>query len=382
MVRQVLVSLLALVFVGVGHAYGDVTYSYIAGSTTYSNTSGSTVSVPIYLKESVTTTGSDQTSLINRYFAQGFNNPYQGVSSIGVAVEEMSATDSANRSQILGGPIVTPSGGYPGVSNNAGWTFAPDFTYSFTQVVGSTPTAMTGGSSAARLYQNVNDSGTGVSGNNIQVKAALIGTNSSTNKNNQTGAVTDATYAGNTTTAYGDGKVLIGTLTIQVGNGTTTFLVQPLSKAAFTNPASSTFNTNTNTGANGTGSGVASPLNGSTIDTVLAVDKSVFALNTSNTPIYLDTSYTGTSTQRTGNATYDTYNAINFSFTAATGPDASPVSSSFLPFYTANPAAFQFTVAAVPEPGSIVLCGLAVFAGAGAKARRRWKRRTRASLVG
>ena len=68
---------------------------------------------------------------------------------------------------------MTPTNGsYNGVGNTNGFTFSPNFQYTFTQ--SGISGTQTGGSSQSILYQNVNDAN-GVNGNNLQVKVALLG---------------------------------------------------------------------------------------------------------------------------------------------------------------------------------------------------------------
>ena len=361
MARHISAIALVLTLLAVRPAHADVTYNYIAGASSYTGTSGVTVvSVPIYLQETVTATGTDQTSLIDRVFTQAaFTNAFTGISSVGVAVEQ-TAQSGATPAQIQGPVVVTPTGeGFSGIQNNAGFTFAPDFQYSGM------------GSSASVLYQNVNVASTGFNGNNLQVKVALLATNSTIGSvNSQDGETTqsNATYtAGNGATGrYGSGKILIGSLSIKVGSGTTTFQVEPLAASTFQNPSTSTFNGVTNDGTHGTGSGLTTSLSGINTATVLAAN--VFPTSNS-AKILLDSSYTSSSTQIGGNASEDTYNTVN-EINPIKGPDAVPASSSFLPFYTANATPFVFTVAAVPEPGSLALCGLIALVGGGFAARR------------
>ena len=211
------------------------------------------------------------------------------------------------------------------------------------------------------IFQNVNDP-TGVSGNNLQVKAALTGSPSNADIDMQQGANTDV-----------NGKILIGTLKIYSGVGATTFTVEPLASTNFTNPASSTFNTlsNQTSGAPGTAVNATTPLSGANptagVSTVLAAN--MFG----STPINLDQSYN--SNTRPSSASYNTFVSLA-SMTATAGPNAVPPSSSMLPFYTAStPPFFAFTVTAVPEPGSLMLCGLLAVTGAGLETRRRAKKR-------
>jgi PEP-CTERM motif len=366
MARHILVFALVLALYAVGPAHADVTYTYIAGASSYTGTSGSTVvSVPLYLQEMVTASGSDQTSLIDRVFAQtGFHNVYYGVSSIGVAVEQ-TAQSGTTPAQIQGPVIVSPTlGAYNGIMNNPGFTFAPDFLYGpLTQ--GGVSGTFSGASKASVLYQNVNQAN-GLNGDNLQVQVALLGTSSSAGLTSQNGEVTNT---GSGTDTFGTGKILIGTLSILVGSGTTTFQVEPLANSHFTNPATSTFNTLTNNGSNGTGPGATS-LSGVNTATVLAANMFPLTSNTSNTTILLDQS--NNPQTRNPSASYDTFNTINSTLgTPTAGPDASSPGSSFLPLYSSPGTVFVFTVAAVPEPSSLALCGLAVAAGAGWTARRR-----------
>src|SRR5258708_2801340 len=88
----------------------DVGYAYVADQASYSGITGSTVSVQLYLVESVTQSGTDQTSLINRYFANAdFSVTYSGISSIGLGVEQTGLSSGGVKSQILGPSIFTPA---------------------------------------------------------------------------------------------------------------------------------------------------------------------------------------------------------------------------------------------------------------------------------
>jgi hypothetical protein len=369
MARHIFAFALVLALLAVGPAHADVMYNYVAGASSYTGVSGVTmVSVPIYLQETVTTTGTNQTSLIDRVFEQpGFQNVFYGVSSIGVAVEQTGQSGGVTPAQIQGPVIVTPNpGAYNGIMNNAGFTFAPDFVYNGLMQGGVSGT-FNGGSSASILFQNVNDSN-GFNGNNLQVKVALLAGVNSMGGSGINAQNAEVTNNGTNTDTFGTGKILIGTLTIKVGSGTTTFQVEPLASSHLTNPASSTFNTLTNNGTNGTGVGPTS-LSGVNTGTVLAANMFPLTADTTNKTILLDVSYT--TQTRNGSASYDTYNTIN-STTPTAGPDVLPTpTTSFLPFYTANATPFVFTVAAVPEPSSMALCGLIAVVGAGYAARRR-----------
>jgi hypothetical protein len=171
---------------------------------------------------------------------------------------------------------------------------------------------------------------------------------------------------------YGTGKILIGTLNIVVGNGTTTFRTEPASAANLTVPAGTTFfNTLANSGSsgNGTNPGATTPLSGSSALPATVLAANMFPNTTGgSTVVNLDQSYT--STTRSGSTSYDTFNSLQ-STAATAGPDAKPASTSFLPFYTASGTVSVFTVTSVPEPGSLALCGFAVAFGAGWVARRR-----------
>ena len=254
---------------------------------------------------------------------------------------------------------MTPSANiYNGVANSTGFTFGPDFQYTFNQNgVGQ----LTGGGPQSILYQGVNDPN-GANGNNLQVKAAFStsGANSNLGFNKQNGELTDGNY-NFTTDTYASGMILIGTLRIFPGTGTTSFKVVPLATTNMTNPSSSTFNTLSNQTAlfPGTGAGLTTRLSSGGD----GLPATVLAANMfGSTPVDLDTSYN--SQTRSGSTAFNTFNSIN-SATATAGPNASPASTSFLPFYTADPTAAVFTVTAIPEPGSMALCGLAVIAGAG-----------------
>ena len=236
--------LLLLLFAVVREAHADVGFSYLADQSSYSGVNGSFVSVKLYLVETVTSNGSNQTSLINRYFANAdFSISYSGVASIGVGVVQTGLSSGGANSQILGPSVFTPNAPYNGVSNNAGFTFGPDFTYHFNQNTSSLGTVpMIGGGNMSQLYQNLDDPITGFNGNNIQVKAALGATNSIHDYNMQHGVLSDAPYDA-LNDLYGSGKILIGTLNIAVGQGTTTFEVKPLAQTTLTANASTTFNT-------------------------------------------------------------------------------------------------------------------------------------------
>jgi hypothetical protein len=369
MFRQILAATLFLFIVSVNQTFADVTYSYVTDLGAYSGPPGTPISVQLFLKETVTSVGNDTTSLINRTFATDkFNseNLFTGLASVGVAVQQTTLSAGGTASTIGNGQvIVTPSAGsYNGVGNTNGFTFGPNFQYTFTQ---NSVGQLTGGGPQALLYQNVNDAG-GSNGNNLQVKAAFNtnGVNSDQGFNKQNGVITDATYNGVSDT-YSTGMILIGTLHIYPGAGTTTFKVVPVSTTSMTNPNASTFNTLSNqaVGFPGTGAGLPtrlSPGGDGLPGTVLAAN--MFG----SAPIDLDTSYT--SQTRSGSTAYNTFNSIN-STTATAGPNASPASTSFLPFYSADPTAAVFTVTAVPEPGSLALCGLLAFAGAGYAGRRK-----------
>ena len=354
---------LLLVLVAVPKVLADVGYSYVADQASYSGVIGSTVSVKLYLVESVTQSGADQTSLINRYFTNAdFSVTYSGLSSVGLGVEQTGLTNGGTTSQILGPSIFTPSNvGYNGVANNAGFTFGPDFTYNFTQkTLAGGSMQLSGASGASALDQNLNDPVTGYNGNNLQVKVALGPTNSVNNYNMQNGVLTDAPYDA-VNDAYGSGKILVGTLTIAVGKGTTTFQVKPLAQTTLTANAQATFNTVVLNGAFGSTPGNATLLSGSTTATTLS-------MTAYGGPVNLDLSYT--SATRASNASINSFNTIN-SALPVDGPLLTPATASSLPFYTASGSVFTFTVAAVPEPGSIALCGLLVALGAVRLRRRR-----------
>ncbi|HEX3314967.1 MAG TPA: PEP-CTERM sorting domain-containing protein [Gemmataceae bacterium] len=345
----------------------DVGYSYVADQASYSGITGSSVSVKLYLVESVTSGGSDQTSLINRYFTNAdFSVTYSGIASVGLGVEQTGLSSGGASSQILGPSIFTPVGnpgipvGYNGIANNAGFTFAPNFTYNFTQNTSGGQVPMTGGSGFSQLDQNLNDPITGFNGNNLQVKAALGLLNSNNNYNMQNGILTDAAYVP-ASDIYLSGKILVGTLSIVVGKGTTTFAVKPLAQTTLTANPSATFNTIVLNGAFGSAPGTVTGLSGSTSATTLS-------MTAYGGPVSLDQSYT--SATRPSNASIDSFNTINSGLPVA-GPLLTPATASSLPFYTASGSPFVFTVASVPEPSGIALCGLLVALGAFRLRRRR-----------
>jgi hypothetical protein len=354
---------LVMIIAAADLARADVGYSYIADQASYSGIAGSLVTVKLYLVESVSQSGANQTSLINRYFATpDFSMTYSGLSSVGVGVEQTGLSNGGTTSQILGPSIFTPSNvGYNGVSNNAGFTFGPDFTYNFTQRVGSNNVPMTGGSSASRLYQNIDDPTTGFNGNNLQVRAALGTTNSVNFYNLQNGVPTNAPYdtAGD---RYGTGKILIGSLSISVGKGTTTFQIKPLAQTMLTNNTTSTFNTIAVTGLVGAQPGTVSTLSGSG-----GAGQTTLAATVFGGSVSLDQSYT--SDTRPHSITYNSFNTVSSQYPVA-GPSTGTASS--LPFYTASSTPFTFTVVAVPEPSSIALCGLlSIAVVAGVRRKRR-----------
>jgi hypothetical protein len=355
----------ALLFVlaAVRSACADVGYSYVADQANYTGVAGSIVTVKLYLVETVTQSGTNQTSLINRYFANSdFSVTYNGLSSVGIGVEQTGLSGGGVTSQILGPSIFTPTAGYNGVSNNAGFAFGPDFTYNFTQKVNGTNVPMTGGSKASVLYQNLNDPATNFNGNNIQVKAALVSGNSINNENSQNGVLTDAQY-NQPGDSFGTGKILIGTLSIAVGQGTTTFQVKPLAQTALTATPTTSFNTITLNGALGSTAGTVTTLSGATGQTTLTVPAF-------GGPVDLDQNYL--SATRPTSAAFNSFNTAA-SGVAVSGPSLSPATSSSLPFYTGTSEAgvFTFSVASVPEPSSIVLCGFLAAVGA----VRAWRRR-------
>jgi hypothetical protein len=358
---------LLLFVIAVHEVKADIGYSYVADQASYSGLPGSTVSVKLYLVETVTPSGTNQTSLINRYFANSnFSITYSGVSSIGLGVEQTGQSGSV-RSQILGPSIFSPTiVGYNGVANNAGFTFGPDFTYvDFTQNTSGGPVKMTGGSSIAMLYQNLNDPITGFNGNNLQVKAALVGNaNSMTGYNNQNGVLTDAVYDP-VNDVYSSGKILVGTLSISVGQGATTFQVKPLAQTTLQAGPTTSFNTIPLNGAFGSTSGTTTVLSGTSPSfapaTLLAVTAFGGAMN-------LDQSYTDGS--RPSSASFNSFNSVS-SLAPVTGPFTIPATSSALPAYAGTGSIFTFSVASVPEPSSFVLGGLLAAAGAVRLLRRR-----------
>ena len=248
MFRHIFASSLVLFIVSVSQSFADVTYSYMTDSATYTGVPGTPISVQLYLQETITVSGTDITSLINRTFATDkFNsqNLYRGISSVGVAVEQTGLSAGGTPSIIGTDVIVTPTAGsYNGVGNTSGFTFAPNFQYMFTQNTGGgNSVQLTGGGPQSILYQDVNDAN-GADGNNLQVKAAFNsnGLNSTKNFNKQNGVVTNGAYDSGSDT-YASGMILIGTLHIYPGSGTTTFSVVPLGGTNMTNPSSSSFNT-------------------------------------------------------------------------------------------------------------------------------------------
>ena len=136
---------LMLFLIAADVACADVGYSYVADQASYTGATGSMVTVKLYLVETVTQSGANQTSLINRYFANAdYSVTYSGLASVGVGVEQTGLSGGGVTSQILGpsifSPTVTSNGvttnaGYNGVANNAGFTFGSDFSYDFTQRV-------------------------------------------------------------------------------------------------------------------------------------------------------------------------------------------------------------------------------------------------------
>ena len=102
MFRQILAATLILFIVSVSPSFADVTYSYVTDATSYTGSPGTPVLVKLYLKETITASGTDTTSLINRTFATDkFNsqNLFTGLSSIGVAVEQTVVSPGATASR-------------------------------------------------------------------------------------------------------------------------------------------------------------------------------------------------------------------------------------------------------------------------------------------
>jgi len=368
---------MAATFAAVSQSRADVTYSYIADSSSYVGVAGTTADVKLYLLETVTPTSSGgrnpATSIVNMYFQDPtFANPdYTGVAQIGLGVTQVSVTGT--KSQILGGPIYTPDGAKPGIQNNAGFTFSTAFQYTY-----SSGGSKTGGNGLSQLYLNLDDKNNSAgNGNNMQVAAGLGQGQSAGGFDAANGVLTDAPYVGGSK-PYGTGKILVGTLHIQVGSGTTTFKVTPLAQTALqvgstVQPQSAVNNGVTLT----TVSGSDSRLNGSTGTTLLTTQ--IFNNPGVSNAVPLDV--TNQSEKYTGSATYNSYNSINDIPTTPpsgqAGPTAGPAkgTTSFLPYWTASTTPFAFTVgtAAVPEPSSMALCGLITAAGAAYGVKRRRK---------
>jgi len=375
---------LILLFAATCHSFADVTYSYVAENSSYTGTPGQIVDVKLYLQENVTATSSGgrnaTTSIINMAFqTPDQSSAYTGVATVGLGVNQTGLSAGGTTSQIQGPSVFTPGGAKAGVQNNAGWNFATAFQYTY-----NSSGSKTGGAGVSSIYQNLTDNlHPAFSGNNIQIVAGLNGTSAGGFDPNFA-VPTDATITGGGT--YGSGRVLVGTLHIMVQNGTTSFEVVPLALSSLTGKAGTVSAVNNNTAISSTGTNSA--LNGSKVSTILATQAFNLQKNSDGSGVtnnvYLDQTYqgnpyvneTGTSVKRQDSATFDTYNNVNDAnaFTGPTaGPSHAPATSSFLPFYNASATPFTFTVAAVPEPSSMALCGLITAAGAAYGVKRRRK---------
>jgi hypothetical protein len=436
---------LIMLFASIGLSRADVTYSYVAGNpgesvpvmgvgggttsvtggtAAWTGTTGQVLQIPIYLLETVTptasVTGNATTSIINTYWTDN-NSAFVGVGSVGFGLAQTGLASGATTSQIGSASDVVwtpPSGAagnkvggtpFPGVQNTTGFTFGDQFAGTFTLRSPGTATGgnvanrtgVQGGSDLSVIYQNLNNAN-GYNGNNLQVAASLeqTGTNGQNNTISQGATTNGLTLSGPNGNYVGTGVVLVGTVSVTVGTGKTTFQLTPLGSSQLTGPTSSSFNpsfdgfllarTNTGSSTNGLSyavgqfSGLPTPLSGGTQDTILG--NNVLSNGTTNN-VSLDQSFAAINgnNPRGSSSTFDTWISLasfNNGDQPLTGPNimdggagsTSLVSS--IPYYGANSTPFTITVtgpAAVPEPSSMALCGFLTLAGGCVAAKRRRK---------
>ena len=416
---------LIMLFASIGLSRADVTFSYVAGNpdgsvgaadgtATWSGASGTVVSVPVYLLETVTqtnTVGNAQTSIINMAFykppiAPAVNSVLQfnGVGSVGMSFVQSALSPGGVSSQIGQASDVewTPAGsanklGLPGVANTTGFTYGAQFSGSFDLTGLSTnggPTA--GASDIATVYQNLNNPTTGFNGNNLQVTTTFeSGASNGNSKTVTKGAITNGATLTNTSTALtgtqyvGTGVVLIGTVNITIGQGQTTFKVAGLSSSQLVAPTNANFDPNFDGGtlssygiAAGTYSGAATPISQTVTNTVLGNNALSDGIRNA---VLLDVTYNAQSNQHQTTNAYNTWLSAAIHGTGGTGvppggspiagPNATPATNSFIPYFTADSTPFTVIVgtATVPEPSSMALCGLLSMGGAWFAAKRRRK---------
>jgi hypothetical protein len=426
-------------FSSIGLSHADVTFSYVAGNpgetlpvynstfqtfTTVGGTTSTTggtsnwtaptgtqLSIPIYFLETVTqtaTTTNAQTSIINQYW-----NGQYGVASVGFGLSQTGATgiksQIGNASEVIWTPPSTAAGNQdsahnalPGVANTTGFTFGQQFagpnSFSY-RGPGSTTSSAAGpiltafgGSDLSVIYQNLNQAN-GMNGNNLQVVASFSQNGENGNPNNvHQGALTNGQNLMNGSTKYvGTGVVLIGTVNITVGTGTTTFTLSPLASSKLTAPTDPLFNptfdgyqlATTNQLVNSThpnGLTNISASSGYTVGQFSGLDtpisnsatQSLFG-NVAFGQISPDVSLTTSPAGKSINVWTSLDNSNNGD-APISGPDhPGGATLSTIGAYTASPSSFTITVgpAAVPEPSSMALCGLLTLAGGWYAAKRR-----------
>ena len=290
-----------------------------------------------------------------------------------------------------------------GVANSTGWTFGQAFSGSLsyvgpgssTSTAGGATITATGGDDLSVLNQNLNQPN-GMNGNNLQVVASFGQNPENGNPGTgKKGVITNGQNMMNGSTKYvGTGVVLIGTVNVTIGTGTTTFTLTPISASKLTAPTDPLFNpmfdgyqlattnhavnpsnpnglTNSTTGGYTIGQYSGQP---TTISNT--INNTLFG-NSNFGNISPDTSLT---TSPAG-ASIDLWTSLA-NKKAGDAPISGPglrvrrrIAASTVGAYTANPAAFTITVgpAAVPEPSSMALCGLLIGAGGWVAAKRRRK---------